>query len=450
MPNLKPGDFFTHPTLGACYFVDFNRSSSSRTLNCFRLEDGSKKEFLDMYVYTNCRPNFAVTIDDYINSLCFEEVFDNVTKSRASSYINADSIEIVSKAKDKVEAVVKGTSNYRTKIYTGSGSLKMDCSCPVSGKCKHLYALSRFLYITNEKTVKAPSETKVTNEVEKLFLEVNKSSGINYLEKSLKLINKCLDDKESFLMILKKYGGQFFYAYAQGGRPLYHNNETYDFIDVHQELSCYKDIAKLRKSVLNSLSARATRDDAIIYLFFNHRYTEALSNIPTTNPSLIVSSIAILSYLKSEQSIRLTETIAKINFNEKDCKYILEHIENEESKRLFYLLKRKKLGKSGYEIRLNAEELYLGFLNAPSDDRIEYFSSNYKEVLEQEKGDEYVLAMIIFLVSNTYLSFPNYKKLMKVINELNDNEILKELSLKANFKDEDNLDSEGGFYGYFY
>ena len=83
------------------------------------------------------------TLDRIISSRVFEGLFDSFTKYKAVGY--EDKIKIEEHTNYLVSGEIKGTSIYKFRIEINRNKLSINCSCPVNGLCKHLYAVFSYL-----------------------------------------------------------------------------------------------------------------------------------------------------------------------------------------------------------------------------------------------------------------------------------------------------------------
>ena len=109
-------------------------------------EDGSKKT---MMLSNDSISNANLTFKDFVSKGLFEHLFDEWSKVKAKDYISDRHFDRLKIDNDHMEGIVVGTSSYRFKIYLlGGCSLMMECSCPVNGLCKHLYAAFKYAQLS--------------------------------------------------------------------------------------------------------------------------------------------------------------------------------------------------------------------------------------------------------------------------------------------------------------
>lgn len=104
-----------------------------------------------------------IPVLEFINEELYEYIFDESTKKKATSYISSFNIKSLEVNEHRISGSVFGTEEYHFSIETNNGYVFFDCSCPVIGLCKHLYAACVFIKKNftkvSERTL-APKENK--------------------------------------------------------------------------------------------------------------------------------------------------------------------------------------------------------------------------------------------------------------------------------------------------
>lgn len=103
--------------------------------------DGIKNLTLDNPFITSC----DISVLDFINDELYEYLFDDNAKKKAASYIYTHNISQLEIFPNKITGSVHGTHEYRFSIETKNSHILFECSCPVIGMCKHLYAACVYL-----------------------------------------------------------------------------------------------------------------------------------------------------------------------------------------------------------------------------------------------------------------------------------------------------------------
>ena len=86
----------------------------------------------------------------------YDNLFRDVVKARGIGYYNAHKVTNFHKRKNKIFAIVEGTTNYHVSVeYIDDKSIKVECECPYHKDtdiyCKHVYALILTLKMIYEK-----------------------------------------------------------------------------------------------------------------------------------------------------------------------------------------------------------------------------------------------------------------------------------------------------------
>lgn len=108
-----------------------------------------------------------IPVLEFINEELYEYIFDENTKKKATPYISAFNIKSLEVNEYKIFGSVIGTEEYHFSIETSNGYVLFDCSCPVIGLCKHLYAACVFIK-KNFTTVSEKTLTPKENQSKKI------------------------------------------------------------------------------------------------------------------------------------------------------------------------------------------------------------------------------------------------------------------------------------------
>lgn len=102
-----------------------------------------RKNVLESHPFTE---KWDLPIVDFIKYELFEEIFDQFTKDKAQGYIDDEHIQLVDIGDDIINARVKGAKTYEVSISLKNSRICLTCDCPVSGLCKHMYAVCAYIF----------------------------------------------------------------------------------------------------------------------------------------------------------------------------------------------------------------------------------------------------------------------------------------------------------------
>ncbi len=112
------------------------------------VHDGVKKITKDNVFISPSKMN----VIEFIDNELYEYLFDNYTKSKAKNYISPLKMSSLEIEDNKISGIIYGTEPYSFSIRSRDSAIYFDCSCPVVGLCKHLYAVCAFIKKNYSKT----------------------------------------------------------------------------------------------------------------------------------------------------------------------------------------------------------------------------------------------------------------------------------------------------------
>jgi len=282
------------------------------------------------------------TIKDFIKSKLYEALFDSFTKEKASKYVSSNRINIKEYTNNLITGTIIGSEEYDFVIEIEDSFLKLSCSCPVSGICKHLYAVFKYLSSKEDIGVTSFSNSKAKKSSDTSLAknEDNKDSNKKvFLFKTN--IESFLYDKGSFSFI------DFFAIYDK-------ITDESSFIEFINTLLIYYRRDQYRNRVSRELLPPFFFDNNFKELFTNY-YENNSTNQDINN--LFVTSFGqfnnvIVPNIDKQSSLNRQNKLIKASF-EKDLLPFLELKNNSYSYynasdyifSLAYLLKRKNLNK---------------------------------------------------------------------------------------------------------
>lgn len=131
-----------HKSLGPAVVLD---KDSDGVLSAAFSGKTGRKSILESHPFTE---KWNLPLTDFIKYELFEYIFDDFTKEKAERYINEDHIQLVDIGDDIINARVKGTHTYQVSISLRNSRITFTCDCPVSGLCKHIYAVCAYIFKT--------------------------------------------------------------------------------------------------------------------------------------------------------------------------------------------------------------------------------------------------------------------------------------------------------------
>lgn len=197
-----------HKSLGPAVVLE--KQSDGILYVAFSGKNG-RKSILESHPFTE---KWNLPLIDFIRYELYEDIFDPFTKEKAKEYIDDEHIQLVDIGEDIINARVKGSKTYEVSIALKNSKICLTCTCPVSGLCKHIYAVCSYIYKrkffqprrNDYQVVKNPNkDNPLQNMLSSYFYFERNSFDFISFYKIYEFINNNLDKLEQHLEIIYQF-----------------------------------------------------------------------------------------------------------------------------------------------------------------------------------------------------------------------------------------------------
>jgi hypothetical protein len=139
----------------------------------------------------------------------YDHLFRDVIRDRGIGYYTNNRVENFHKSKNKISAIVKGTSNYNVSVeYLDNDEIKVSCECEYHKStdiyCKHVYTLLLTLKLMYEKEKLLRAYNKNVERIKEIDVLIKQTYYENKKYLNVLMFTVTLSDKNKYLNYIKK------------------------------------------------------------------------------------------------------------------------------------------------------------------------------------------------------------------------------------------------------
>lgn len=430
-----PGYLFFHKSLGLCMTI----TSKNEYVDAYIINEKRKVVFLDSFLLRfldeNKTRESITSLEDIIKSHALDHLFDEPTIIRAEHYINSRFIKNVNISQFEITAEVEGQYLYKARIYLDDVTVKMSCSCPVNGNCKHLYALIQFIIGEHKKRID-------TNSIDRLFeiYSIRKIEDVERLEKCREeLLNTPVEDIISYFnhhQYIKKNNANYSHNLLIFDNTLF--NRIIDYYDLHKDIRPISEYLKKIKEIRTDYYKNKNRYyyekeyipyKAALFYLFNQDYVKACLYLKEVNISNGQEYLEPFVCYYIDSLLRIDKNVIHILLNKSFINLAFNRINDEDNKRYFYIIFSSVITNKAYKITtIESFEIYKELINGDYEistykNFAKGFISNISKYISENDNKE-VLDVLISLYKKNIVAKVDFKR---SLNHLNNNSMVKYL-----------------------
>ena len=146
---------------------------------------------------------------DIMLSTKYDHLFRDVIRARGKGYYTTNRVENFHKSKNKISAIVKGTSDYNVSVeYLDNDEIKVSCECEYHKStdiyCKHVYTLLLTLKLMYEKEKLLKAYNKNLERIRELDVLIKKTYYENKKYLNVLMFSVTLSNKNKYLDYIKR------------------------------------------------------------------------------------------------------------------------------------------------------------------------------------------------------------------------------------------------------